>query len=95
MADTSFLIWLYTVIRYIFRFYEGALIVYILSSWFPISRESFIIKFLEDICEPYLKIFRKIVPPIAMVDFSPILAIMALGFIERAIYSLIFGVPLF
>lgn len=95
MLDSSFLIWLYTFIKYLFRIYEGALIIYILSSWFPIARDNFILKFLEDICEPYLRIFRKILPPIAMVDFSPIIAIIVLGFIERLIYSLIFGVSLF
>ncbi|MBF0713622.1 YggT family protein [Gemella sp. GH3] len=95
MLDSSFLIWLYTFIKYLFRIYEGSLIIYILSSWFPISRDNFILKFLEDICEPYLKIFRKILPPVAMIDFSPIIAIIALGFIERIIYSIIFGVSLF
>lgn len=89
------LIWLYHVIKYLFRIYEGALIIYIFSSWFPISRDNFIIKFLEDICEPYLKLFRKILPPVAMIDFSPILAIISLGLIERALYSLIFGVSFF
>ncbi|MBU0278466.1 YggT family protein [Gemella sp. zg-1178] len=87
--------WIYRVISYTFRFYEGALLIYIFSSWFPISRENIIIRFLEDICEPYLKLFRKILPPLAMVDFSPILAFIALGFIERLIYALVFGVSIF
>ncbi|QWQ39493.1 YggT family protein [Gemella sp. zg-570] len=87
--------WIYKVISYTFRFYEGALLIYIFSSWFPISRENIIIRFLEDICEPYLKLFRKILPPLAMVDFSPILAFIALGFIERLIYALVFGVSIF
>lgn len=93
--DVHFYIWLYRVISYIFRFYEGALLVYIFSSWFPISRENFIMKFLIDICEPYLKLFRKIIPPVAMIDFSPILAFMALGFIERIVYAIIFKVAPF
>ncbi|WP_252344668.1 YggT family protein [Gemella sp. zg-1178] len=93
--DTVFYIWIYRVISYTFRFYEGALLIYIFSSWFPISRENIIIRFLEDICEPYLKLFRKILPPLAMVDFSPILAFIALGFIERLIYALVFGVSIF
>lgn len=94
--NTEMYIWLYKFISYIFRFYEGALIVYILSSWFPISRDNFIIKFLEDICEPFLRLFRKILPPLAgLVDFSPILAMISLGVIERLIYSLLFKVPFF
>jgi len=52
-------------------------------------------KFLIDICEPYLKLFRKIIPPVAMIDFSPILAFMALGFIERIVYAIVFKVAPF
>lgn len=93
--DSTFYVWLYTLISYIFRFYEFAIVIYILSSWFPMAKNNFIIKFLQDICEPYLSLFRKILPPIAMIDFSPILGIMALGFIERFIYSILFGVSFF
>lgn len=93
--DSSVYIWLYRVISYTFRFYEISLIIYILSSWFPMARGNFIMQFLEDICEPYLKLFRKLIPPFGMLDFSPIFALMALGFLERIIFSLIFKGTLF
>ena len=95
MLDSTFLIWLYKVSSYVFRFYEISLVIYIFSSWFPMARNNFIIKFLEDICEPYLSLFRRVLPPVAGVDFSPILAIITLGFLERIIYSIIFGVSIF
>lgn len=93
--DSVFYVWLYKLISYIFRFYEFSIIIYILSSWFPKAKDNAIIKFFEDICEPYLRIFRKIVPTVAMLDFSPILAILALSFIERIVYSILLGMPLF
>lgn len=93
--DNSFLLWLGKLVSYIFRFYEFSLIIYILSSWFPGVKGNFIMNFLEDICEPYLKVFRKIIPPFGMLDISPIAALLALGFIERLVFMLIFGTALF
>ena len=58
--------------------YSFALIVYILLSWFPGARESSIGQFLAKIVEPYLEPFRKIIPPLGMLDISPIVAIITL-----------------
>ena len=58
--------------------YSWALIIYILMSWFPGARESGVGEFLGKITEPYLEPFRKIIPPIGMLDISPIVAIIAL-----------------
>ena len=35
--------------------------------------------FLRDICEPYLRIFRRMLPLFGGIDFSPILAIIVLS----------------
>lgn len=59
--------------------YSWALIIYIFMSWFPGARESSFGEMLGKICEPYLEIFRKIIPPLGMIDFSPIVAIIVLG----------------
>lgn len=62
------------------RLYSYALIIYILMSWFPGARESSFGQIMGRICEPYLEVFRKFVPPIGMIDFSPIVAIITLNF---------------
>jgi YggT family protein len=41
-------------------------------------RSNAILKFLRDVCEPYLRVFRRVIPPIGGIDFSPILAIFTL-----------------
>ena len=56
--------------------YSYALIVYILMSWIPNARETSIGVFLAKICEPYLEIFRRFIPPLGMIDISPIVAIL-------------------
>jgi YggT family protein len=37
-----------------------------------------ILTFLREICEPFLRIFRRVLPMMGAFDFSPILAILAL-----------------
>jgi uncharacterized protein YggT (Ycf19 family) len=34
--------------------------------------------FLRDVCEPYLRIFRRILPPLGPLDLSPVVGIIAL-----------------
>jgi YggT family protein len=46
----------------------------------PYSRTTdAILGFLRDICEPFLRIFRRLLPSFGGIDFSPIVAIIALG----------------
>jgi uncharacterized protein YggT (Ycf19 family) len=42
-----------------------------------------ILGFLRDICEPFLRIFRRIIPAFGGLDFSPILAIFTLQIVNR------------
>ncbi|HLQ84184.1 MAG TPA: YggT family protein [Pseudogracilibacillus sp.] len=58
--------------------YTWAIIIYILMSWFPGARESSFGQLLAGITEPYLEIFRRIIPPLGGLDLSPIIAIFAL-----------------
>lgn len=67
--------------------YYWALIIYILMSWFPNARESSIGQFLTRICEPFLEPFRRIVPPLGMIDISPIVAIIVLRFASMGLVS--------
>jgi YggT family protein len=58
----------------------------------PYSRWSdAFLKFLRDVCEPYLRLFRRVIPPIGMFDFSPMIAIFLLIFLDRIVYSAIHG----
>jgi YggT family protein len=46
----------------------------------PYSRTtSAVLGFLRDVCEPFLRIFRRVLPSFGGFDFSPIVAIIALG----------------
>ncbi len=52
----------------------------------PYSRTSdAVIGFLRDVCEPYLRLFRRILPSIGGLDFSPIIAIILLQVVGNLI----------
>jgi YggT family protein len=44
-----------------------------------------ILSFLRDVCEPYLRIFRRIIPMVGAFDFSPIVAIFVLSLLNSLI----------
>ena len=50
-----------------------------------------IMNFLRDVCDPYLRIFRRFIPPIGMLDITPIIAIILLYFIRSLVVNAIAG----
>lgn len=75
------------ILSWAVQIYLYMIIAYILMSWVPSIKESAFGEFLGRLVEPYLSIFRKIIPPLGMIDLSPIIAIFALqiafqGFLE-------------
>ncbi|MFJ7728951.1 YggT family protein [Neobacillus sp. NPDC097160] len=76
----------FSLLQQLIQIYSWALIIYILMSWFPNARESTIGQFLARICEPYLEPFRKIIPPIGMMDISPIVAFLVLNFAQSGLH---------
>jgi YggT family protein len=54
----------------------------------PYSRTlNALIGFLRDVCEPFLRIFRRFLPSFGGFDFSPILAIVTLEIINAVIVN--------
>ena len=50
-----------------------------------------VLTFLRDVAEPYLRIFRRFIPPIGPLDLSPIVAILVLQIVGGLIIGLIRG----
>jgi uncharacterized protein YggT (Ycf19 family) len=66
------------------------IIGYVLLSWLPNARESFIGQILGKLVEPYLAPFRRFIPPIGgMLDISPIVAVFALQFVAYGLIAVI------
>lgn len=66
--------------------YTALLILRILLSWFPaVNWYDPPFSILSQLTDPYLNIFRNIIPPFGGIDFSPILALLLLQFIQQVI----------
>jgi uncharacterized protein YggT (Ycf19 family) len=68
--------------------YVLLIFVYILFSWVrlpynPVVRR--IQDFLREVCEPYLRLFRRIIPPFGPLDLSPVVAILSLFLLMRVV----------
>jgi YggT family protein len=54
----------------------------------PYSRATdAVLTFLRDVCEPYLRIFRRVIPMVGAFDFSPIVAIVVLSLLNSLIVN--------
>lgn len=81
---------IYDAIDSLKTIYYFMIIAYVFMSWLPNVRESFVGEWLGKLVEPYLKPFRKLIPPIGgMLDISPIVALIALNFVAEGIKAVI------
>ena len=70
----------------LFYFYYLLIIVRIFLSWIPnIDWYNQPYKFVSSITDPFLNIFRGVIPPIGMLDISPIVAIILLQILQGVI----------
>jgi uncharacterized protein YggT (Ycf19 family) len=85
----SALILVYIIIIFVYVLLN---ILFSLGMRMPYSRASdAVLGFLRDVSEPYLRIFRRFIPMMGMIDFSPTVAIVVLIILQRVIPSLIAG----
>src|SRR5690348_8884013 len=66
--------------------YGLVILVYIITSWLRLPYSptlNRVQRFLYDVCEPYLRLFRRLLPSTGPIDLSPMLALIALGVIDR------------
>jgi uncharacterized protein YggT (Ycf19 family) len=50
-----------------------------------------VLNFFRDVSEPYLRIFRRFIPPVGMFDFSPMIAIILLYIVRTIVVNAIAG----
>ncbi len=69
--------------------YNYLLIIRILLTWFPnLDTSNPILTSLFSITDPYLNVFRGVIPPIGGLDLSPILAFISLSLIKQLVVGL-------
>lgn len=70
--------------------YSLLIIVYVLTSWVRLPYSlSPLQRFLDDVCEPYLRLWRRVLPSAGPLDLSPIVALAALWILETVVLKVI------
>ena len=72
--------------------YMLLLFAYILLSWVKLPYSPTVNRlqrFLFDVCEPYLRIFRRVIPPMGGLDLSPLVAFAVLYLVNRVAFELL------
>lgn len=78
------------VIQYIFFTYMTMIAARIIASWFPSVQKYNWYYWLARCTDPYLNLFRRLIPPIGgVLDLSPMLAYFSLQFLEWLILKAI------
>jgi YggT family protein len=75
-----------------FLVYILLILVYVLSSWIRLPYNPWlnrIQRFLYDVCEPYLRLFRRVLPPLGPIDLSPMVAIIVLYLILNVLMRIL------
>ena len=72
--------------------YVFLILVYIVSTWVRLPYSPWlnrIQRFLYDVCDPYLRLFRRILPPLGPIDLSPMVGVFALVIVDQVVVSLL------
>jgi YggT family protein len=72
--------------------YTLIIFAYILTSWVRLPYSPWlnrIQRFLHDVCEPYLRLFRRFLPSMGPLDLSPWIAVIVLGLLATVVNSIL------
>ena len=75
-----------TFVNVFIALYGLVILFFIITSWLRLPYSptlNRIQRFLYDVCEPYLRLFRRVLPAAGAIDFSPMVALIALAVIDR------------
>ena len=85
--------WATTVASFVAVFvyvYSAVIFAYVILSWIRIPYSlSWLQRFLYDVCEPYIRIFRRLLPPVGPFDLSPLIAILVLYLVRLLINQVV------
>lgn len=79
------------IIDKLFLVYTLMLFARILGSWIPELQRTRFMHFIAFYTDPYLNFFRRFIPPLGMIDLSPIVAFISLSILEQMVKAFLFS----
>ena len=80
---------IFVIIHWVLTLYMLMILARLIASWFPNSGRYRVVQFLTFYTEPYLGLFRKIIPPVGVLDLSPMIALIVLQIAEKLLFWLL------
>jgi len=80
---------LYGVVDIFFQILWWLVIARIVLSWVPNPPDNQFMRLLYQVTDPILTPFQRLIPPIGMIDISPMVALFALQLIRNLVLGLI------
>ncbi len=80
---------MFQLLANVIEIYTFVLLIRILMTWIPnLDPHNPIVQMLVQVTDPVLEPARRLIPPIGMIDISPIVVFIALGIIQQLLRSL-------
>jgi len=76
------------IVNVLFQVYYVLILVRVFLSYFRHNPYQPLIKFIYEVTEPWLGLFRRLIPPVGGIDFSPMAALFVLVLLNRLILTL-------
>ena len=82
---------LVSLVNRVLYFYQMLIFVWVIMSWIPVRDGLLedIYSVLDQLCEPYVGIFRRFLPPFGGLDFSPVVAVLLLSLLSRGLVAIL------
>lgn len=77
------------IVDVIFDVYYTLILVRVILSFFRHNPYQPLIRFIYEVTEPWLGLFRRLIPPVGGIDFSPMAALFVLVLLNRLLNTLI------
>ena len=81
-------------VRVFVYLYIFLILAYVITSWIRLPYSPWlnrVQRFLYDVCDPYLRLFRRILPSLGPLDLSPMVAVLALVLFEQLVVESLLG----
>ena len=79
------------IIQLLFTILELAVLARVLFSWIQPDPYNPVVRTIVRLSDPILAPLRRIIPPLGMLDITPLVALIALSIIEQIVIGLLAG----
>ncbi len=83
--------YLIAFVQVLFQVLTFAIFARVLLSWFPVRPDNPIVQILNEVTDPILRPLRRIIPPLGMLDISPIVALFLVQIVGNMLVSALGG----